>query len=78
MEERMSLADYQSLCDAIVHMSVDIESYQPRYNDTDGWNDETAMKYALVKYMIDCINDTPKSLVEYAVSEGLKLPEAEY
>ena len=70
----MSLDDYKMLCDAIIHMSCDIES-----NVDYPWNDEASKEiYAYVKYMIDCINDVPKSRVEYAVEDmGVKLPEIE-
>lgn len=88
----MSLDDYKMLCDAVIHMSCDIESNCPRWlamefpNGFDGiptlklneaWDNETALKYAYVKYMIDCINDVPNTLVGSAVENGIQLPEIE-
>jgi hypothetical protein len=76
----MTLADYAALYNAISHMSCDIESECPRYNDVifpEDWNKDCAAIYALVKGMVDCINDVPRGLVEYAVKQGLVLPEVD-
>lgn len=71
--DTMSLEDYRELWLAIVHMSCDIESNVPY-----PWDDENSIPvYSYVKGMLNCINDVPKSRVEYAESQNLQFPTDE-
>lgn len=70
----MKVADYKALYEAVEHMSFDIEDNVPRFYEEE-WDSESAIKYAYVRAMLDCINDVPRSKVEYALEKGIILPE---
>lgn len=77
-EGAMSLDEFKAIVSAAAGLATDIESFTPT-PDSEDWDAEAAQKYALVKYLLDCLNDSccGGRIEYYEKEEGLKLPEAD-
>lgn len=69
----MTVNDYKRLYASIIELAADIE--ENAYPWEDGATEETLEKYGYLRYMIDCINDVPKSSLDFAIKQGVKIPE---
>ena len=69
----MTVNDYKRLYASIIELAADIE--ENAYPLEDGATEETLKKYSYLREMIDCINDVPKSKLDFAIKQGIKIPE---
>lgn len=70
----MTLDDYEEVYDAIIHLAGDIESDVPRPYEHKP-TEETLKKYSYLREMIECLNDVPKSALDFTIKQGIKIPE---
>lgn len=68
----MTVNDYKRLYASIIELAADIE--ENTYPWEDGATEETLKKYGYLREMIECINDVPKSSFDFAIKQGIKIP----